>query len=90
MNIRHIPRNKNEEANELAQLTSRYKMSKSKFQDMIEVRGKMVSNTPPTGDILDRKDNRNEGLDEERQEACGVEKSWGHRVFIVNCSLQID
>lgn len=82
--IRHIPRNENEEANELTQISSGYKMSKSKFQDIIEIRGKMVSNIPPTEDILDRNDNRNKGLDDECHEARGVEKFWGYGVFTVN------
>ena len=66
-------------------------MSKSKFQDMIEVREKIVSDTPPlTEDILDMNNSRNEGLDEECQEACGVKKSWGHEVFTINISSPID
>lgn len=74
--IRHVPRKENQEANELAQIASGYKMSKSKFQDMIEVREKMVSDAPPlTEDILDRNDSRNEGLNEECQEARGFKKS---------------
>ncbi|XP_050875597.1 uncharacterized protein LOC127079231 [Lathyrus oleraceus] len=89
--IRHVPRNENQEANELDQIDSGYKIYKSKFQDMIEVREKMVSNTPPlTEDILDRNNNRNEGLDKECQEAYGLKKSWEHGVFTVNKSSPTD
>ena len=66
--IRHVPRNKNQESNELAQVTSGYKMSKSKLQDMIEVRGKMVSSTPPTEDVLDENVSLGGEPDEECQE----------------------
>lgn len=51
--IRHVLGNENQEANELAQVASGYKMSKSKFQEMIEVREKMVSSTLPTEDVLE-------------------------------------
>ncbi|XP_050914990.1 uncharacterized protein LOC127129933 [Lathyrus oleraceus] len=88
--VKHVLRNENQEANELAQINSEYKMSKSKFQDMIEVREKMVSNTPPTKDILYRNDCRTKGLDEECQEACRVEKSWEHGVFTVKSSSSIE
>ncbi|KAI5425513.1 hypothetical protein KIW84_031353 [Lathyrus oleraceus] len=57
---------------------------------MIEVREKMVSNTPPTKDILYRNDCRTKGLDEECQEACRVEKSWEHGVFTVKSSSSIE
>ena len=38
--IRHVPKNENQEANELAQIASGYKMFKSKLQDLIYVREK--------------------------------------------------
>lgn len=63
--IRHVPRSENQEANELAQVVSGYKMSKSKLQDMIEVRGKMVSSMPPTKDVLDENVSHGRGPDEE-------------------------
>ncbi|XP_050890648.1 uncharacterized protein LOC127096070 [Lathyrus oleraceus] len=66
--IRHVPRGENQEANELAQVASGYKMSKSKLQDMIEVRGKMVSSTPPTEDVLDENVSLGGEPDEECQE----------------------
>ena len=74
--IKYIPRKENQEANELAQIASGYKMSKLKFQDMIEVREKMVSDAPPlTEDILDGNYSHDEGDNEEFQEACGVKNS---------------
>ncbi|XP_050914748.1 uncharacterized protein LOC127129639 [Lathyrus oleraceus] len=85
-NIRHIPKNENQEANELAQIASGYKMSKSKLQDMIEVREKMVSRTPLIEDIFDKNDSR----DEEWQETCGVEEAWEHVFFVVNSSSPTD
>ncbi|XP_050897084.1 uncharacterized protein LOC127103889 [Lathyrus oleraceus] len=63
--IRHVPRGENQEDNELAQVASRYKMSKSELQDLIEVRGKLVSSTPPTEDILKENVSRGGELDEE-------------------------
>ncbi|XP_050909057.1 uncharacterized protein LOC127122818 [Lathyrus oleraceus] len=88
--IIHIPRNENQEANELAQIASGYKMYKSKLQDMIEVREKMVSSTPPTEDILDKNDSRNREPDGEWKETCGVEEAWELRIFVVNSSSPTD
>lgn len=45
--ITHVPRNENQEANDLAHITSGYKMSKSRLHEIIEVREKMVSDVPP-------------------------------------------
>lgn len=42
VNIRHIPRLKNQEANGLAQIASGYKVSKDKLEDLIEVRGSVM------------------------------------------------
>ena len=50
----------------------------------------MVSRTPLTEDILDKNDSHDGELDEECQETCGVEESWGHGVFIVNSSSPTD
>lgn len=88
--IRHVPRNENQEANELAQIASGYKMSNSKLQDMIEVREKMMSSTPLTEDILDKNISRDGELDEECQKTSGVEEAWEHRVFAVNSSSPTD
>ncbi|XP_050887810.1 uncharacterized protein LOC127092955 [Lathyrus oleraceus] len=88
--IRHVPRSENQEANELAQVASGYKMSKSSLQDMIEVRGKMVSSTTPTEDVLDENVSRDGDLDEECQEICGVEEAWEHGVFTINNSTSSD
>lgn len=43
VNIIHIPRLKNQEANDLAQIASGYKISKEKLEDVIEVRGKVAA-----------------------------------------------
>lgn len=87
--IKHVPRNEKQEASDLAQIASRYKMSKSKFQDIIEVRENTVSDTPPLREyILDRNDNCDEGFDEERPKDFGFER--GHGVFTINNSLPID
>lgn len=85
-NTRHIPKNENQEANELAQIASGYKMSRSRLQDMIEVREKMVSNTPMTGDILGKNVSHIKELDEECQETSRVEEAWEHGVFAINNS----
>ncbi|XP_050908946.1 uncharacterized protein LOC127122691 [Lathyrus oleraceus] len=50
----------------------------------------MVSSTPLTKDILDKSDSRDEELEGEWQETCGVEESWGHGVFTVNSSSPTD
>jgi hypothetical protein len=39
-----VPRNENQEANDLAQIASGYKMSKDKFEEFIEIKDKMISN----------------------------------------------
>lgn len=43
VNIRHIPRLQNQEANDLAQISPGYKILKEKLQDVVEVRGIVVS-----------------------------------------------
>lgn len=65
-------------------------MSKSKLQDMIEVREKMVSSTPPIEDILDKNDSRDEEPDGEWQETYRDEEAWEHGVFAVNSSSLTD
>jgi hypothetical protein len=47
IDIQHIPRTENYEANDLAQIASGYKASKSKLQDLIEVKNKLVLNSNP-------------------------------------------
>jgi hypothetical protein len=49
IDIQHIPRIENCEANELAQIASGYKVSKSKLQDLIEVKDKLVLHSNPQG-----------------------------------------
>lgn len=46
--ITHKPRMENQEANELAQISSRYKLSKEKLKGFIEVKEKMVLNISPS------------------------------------------
>jgi ribonuclease HI len=41
--IQHVPRNENQEANDLAQIASGYKMSKDEFEELIEIKDKMIS-----------------------------------------------
>ena len=43
MGIKHIPRVKNQEANDLAQIASGYKVSTESLKDLIEVRGKEMA-----------------------------------------------
>lgn len=43
VSIRRVPRIENQKASDLAQIASGYKVSKDKFQDAIEVRGRVVS-----------------------------------------------
>ncbi|XP_050888847.1 uncharacterized protein LOC127094011 [Lathyrus oleraceus] len=88
--IRHVPRSENQDANELAQVALGYKMSKSKLQDMIEVRGKMVSSMPPTEDVLNENINHGRGPYEECQETHRVEEAWEHEVFSINNSSPTD
>ena len=42
MDIKHIPRLKNQKANDLAHIAPRYKVSKEKMEDLIEVWGKVM------------------------------------------------
>lgn len=43
----HIPRIENEEANELAQIASGYKLSKETLEELVEVKEKLASNEDP-------------------------------------------
>lgn len=43
VSIKHIPRLKNQEANDLAQIAYGYKILKEKLEDAIEVRGRVMS-----------------------------------------------
>ncbi|XP_058769366.1 uncharacterized protein LOC131643230 [Vicia villosa] len=42
VDIKHVPRLRNQEAYDLAQITSRYKVSKEKLEGLIEVKGKAL------------------------------------------------
>lgn len=44
VSITHVPRIENQEANDLAQIVSGYKVSKDRLKDFIEVKEKMVLN----------------------------------------------
>ncbi|XP_006605138.1 uncharacterized protein [Glycine max] len=46
INIEHIPRQENREANDLAQIASGYKMSKEKLTQLIEIKDKLVLPEP--------------------------------------------
>ncbi|XP_050908447.1 uncharacterized protein LOC127122083 [Lathyrus oleraceus] len=49
VDIKHVPRIKNQEANDLAQITSGYRISKEKLEELVEVRGKaMTARLSPT------------------------------------------
>ena len=43
VSFKHVPRIKNQEANDLAQIASGYKVSKSKLKGLIKVRNKLIS-----------------------------------------------
>jgi hypothetical protein len=42
--IQHVPRVENQEANDLAQIASAYKISKERFDELIEIKNKSISN----------------------------------------------
>ncbi|XP_050888197.1 uncharacterized protein LOC127093327 [Lathyrus oleraceus] len=49
IDIKHVPRIKNQEANDLAQIASGYRISKEKLEEFVEVRGKaMAARLSPT------------------------------------------
>ncbi|XP_050897537.1 uncharacterized protein LOC127104395 [Lathyrus oleraceus] len=49
IDIKHVPRIKNQEANDLAQIASGYRISKGKLEELVEVRGKaMAARLSPT------------------------------------------
>ena len=52
MDIQHVPRLENQEANELAHIASGYKVSKEKLKDLIEVRGRVKSTRLSLSDLL--------------------------------------
>lgn len=49
--IKHIPRLKNQKSNDLAQISSRYKVSKEKFEELIEIRGKKLATKISPSDL---------------------------------------
>ncbi|CAJ2657607.1 unnamed protein product [Trifolium pratense] len=46
IDIEHVPRIENQEANDLAQIASGYKVSKAKLERLIEIKEKLISNEP--------------------------------------------
>ncbi|XP_045809918.1 uncharacterized protein LOC123904281 [Trifolium pratense] len=46
IDIGHVPRIENQEANDLAQIASGYKVSKAKLEQLIEIKEKLISNEP--------------------------------------------
>ncbi|CAJ2641991.1 unnamed protein product, partial [Trifolium pratense] len=46
IDIEHVPRIENQEANDLAQIASGYKVSKEKLEQLIEIKEKLISNEP--------------------------------------------
>jgi hypothetical protein len=42
--IEHVPRFSNQQANDLAQIASGYKISKERFDELIEIKNKSISN----------------------------------------------
>ncbi|XP_058741134.1 uncharacterized protein LOC131613485 [Vicia villosa] len=49
--IMHVPRIKNQEANDLAQIASGYKISREKLQELVEVRGKAMATKLSPSDL---------------------------------------
>ncbi|KAK2444268.1 protein NYNRIN [Trifolium repens] len=47
----HVPRIENQEANDLAQIASGYKMSKATFEELIEIKDKLISNSPVNDEL---------------------------------------
>ena len=43
VDIKHVPRIKNQEANDLAKIASGYKLSRERLEDLIEIRGKALA-----------------------------------------------
>ncbi|CAJ2652868.1 unnamed protein product [Trifolium pratense] len=51
IDIEHVPRIENQEANDLAQIASGYKVSKEKLEQLIEIKEKLISNEPMQLDL---------------------------------------
>jgi len=82
--VQHIPRTKNQEANGLAQMASGYKVLKEQMQEVIEIRNKRRSREAPSKKLLIPKHE-------------GVEASDGHaqgtnlvKIFVINNLTDID
>lgn len=55
VDIKHVLRIENQEANELAQIASGYKVSKGNFEDIIEVRGRVIETRLSLSDLAMKK-----------------------------------
>jgi hypothetical protein len=51
----HVPRIENQEANDLAQIASGYKISKEKLEELIEIKNKLIVNQPVSTELLMQK-----------------------------------
>ncbi|XP_050876224.1 uncharacterized protein LOC127079917 [Lathyrus oleraceus] len=95
VSIAHVPRMENQEANEFAEIASRYKISKSRLNDIIEIQEKMVPNAPSSPNMAiprivgegdaDNSFNYDEGIDDECLENFAV-----HKVFSIENLSQSD
>ncbi|KAK2414108.1 hypothetical protein QL285_036739 [Trifolium repens] len=55
VDIEHVPRIENQEANDLAQIASGYKISKEKLEELIEIKNKLIVNQPVSTELLMQK-----------------------------------
>jgi len=76
--IQHIPRLENQEANDLDQMASGYKVSKEQMQEMIEIRNKCSSREAPSKKLLIPKLGEVEAFDGHAQGTNLVE------IFVIN------
>jgi len=76
--IQHIPRIENQEANDLAQIASEYRVSKEKLQELIEIKDKRSSREAPSKKLLIPKLGGAEALDEHEKSKNFVE------IFAIN------
>ncbi|XP_058733168.1 uncharacterized protein LOC131604762 [Vicia villosa] len=51
IDIKHVPRIKNQEANDLAQIASGYKISKEKLEELVEIKGKAMATKLSPSDL---------------------------------------
>ena len=51
VNIQHMPQIENQVANDLAQIASRYKVSKEKLRELIKIKEKLIPNDFPSTEL---------------------------------------